>query len=273
MTKSRFILTLCLCFFVLTGCQTIEKQVASMQEQIETAVNSYTTVQTHETKQENEKTEFIKTVKPTELTIKDTPLYKLFEKYPYYDDSTTYPRVALSMAMPRTIKTVAPKYKVTSSGTVNVGELKTIDPKDQNEFVILKGRLNNNTAKILNGCYVFEGVIWHSSTKSEKIPAFAYCLSDSTQDLKESYYNSSGAYENMLIGLHSPSFSVKNTGYRRTFGPTPPKDAIDGKKADGFNKAFNFYVLKQLILDSGYEYDKNEDFRMWIVDIKEDESL
>lgn len=233
---------------------TIQKDIEGVVEQVEDIASGDSGESPSSSQGESqEKTS------PEEIrcTIQDTPIYKIFEKHPYYDENDTYPRGALTMTTPTFIK-------------ANFALKSSFKPDSERDFVIYRTNSKQYKMNPLNGCWNFEGKLWLSSKKSTDIPQFEACI----RDLPMEERTGAAVYNEGLMSmyLHDPHYTKKNTGYRRTFGPVPPKRAIEGKKKSLIN-GFNGEVLRYLIKETGYEWDKPEDSRMWLVDIKSDEKL
>lgn len=169
-------------------------------------------------------------------SVEETPLYGLFNQHPWDENSSAYPRVAL------TIHKTPPFHKEPSP----IGGL---TPK--------------------KGCWTMSAVIWHNKSKRENVQKFDLC---STEDML--YGIAMSEYSFWTIGGYDPNTVLHNDfTKKRTQGPKIPEDPIPSdmkhkkfiQKSATAARSYNGYSLVSLFYKMGFDWEEKWDKRVWVV--------
>lgn len=163
-------------------------------------------------------------------STRDTALAGLFERYPYKDTTTIWPRVAVLVEE-------APRGAGSQIAEYSRGQ----------------------TAQDM--CWRLRATIWPDAFRSVPIAPFNWCFSEIRFNVAYAQVPTWGVAQksNMLLARQS-------TGAQRTEGPVPPYSPLprDASGSDDFGKQFSYStaMVGNVLLDMGFNYGL-ADGRVW----------
>ncbi|WGS54423.1 hypothetical protein LFL96_25765 [Paraburkholderia sp. D15] len=140
----------------------------------------------------------------------------------------------------------------------------TIDsmPPDANTSRYTWNAIDGGYAPPQGYCLTVSAVVWSSPTKSREIHGVPFCA----QDIAPGQTGSTTP--NILYWSTMPKTSVKNTGTRRTTGPTPPLKSFPnhGFFVDNITSKAAF-MFDHLVETMGLDLadDPMHEYRLWVV--------
>lgn len=164
-------------------------------------------------------------------SIKETELFKLYEKYPL-EKSAEWPRVAITVDS----YTWAHHRDVAPDG---------------------------------NECWVMHAKIWYNAKKSKNVDSFSACghgadityTEDSTAEGR-SRHNMGAQFSKWSAGW--ATIGHKHTGNRRTDGPAYPQKPLPSSPTDTITASDVDSHLHIILTNMGYDYSQ-DDYRVWFV--------
>lgn len=169
-------------------------------------------------------------------SIENTPLYKLFERYPLESYGNYWPRVSIHID----------DYSETLASEAYSGTRYT---------------QSMNQARPLE-CIKFTAMIWASEKKSQKVDGVVICSVDIKPDDRYLSIGAMRAYR----GLMSPS--IYSSQQRRTAGPRIPAQLLP--RSTGEDATFysnGDYLFSSLFVKMGYQGAIDGDARLWFVNL------
>ena len=115
------------------------------------------------------------------------------------------------------------------------------------------------------GCWKFEAIIWDTETQSRPVNGFYYCTGD---PIRVPGFGPGWAKYATWAGLAGANIEKKgSTGTRRTHGPGYPDTPVPYTKAyqhADFGITFSGEVVSGILEETGFNFDKLDDYRLWI---------